>query len=180
MTNDRDHADLRAAFDVLRDEVDLSTPDFRTMMEAARRDAEGLPQLSVVAGSGTVSSSSVATDDKGSASVVFTASDKAGLVTVRGTVMSRVPTAEETSAAQGAVFLYGLDEDPGRLDVVEWLVKAGDEVVEGQELLTLEDRPGTVYTVVAPRDGIVSVFIAEERDRVEYGDTLGYVIEVAE
>jgi len=52
MTNDRHDADLRAAFDGLRDTVDHSTPDFRTMMEAARRDAEGLPQLSVVDGAG--------------------------------------------------------------------------------------------------------------------------------
>ncbi|MDF1536928.1 MAG: dihydrolipoamide succinyltransferase, partial [bacterium] len=64
--------------------------------------------------------------------------------------------------------------------VAEWLVKPGDEVVEGQPLVTLEDRAGTIYTVVAPRDGIVSTFMAEERDRVYYGDTLGYVLEVAE
>ncbi|MDF1527479.1 MAG: hypothetical protein P1S59_14760, partial [bacterium] len=134
----------------------------------------------VSVGEGTVSSPSVATDEKGNASVQFTAGGKAGLVTVRGTVISREPTAEEISAAEGAVFLFGLDEDPGRLDVAEWLVKPGDEVVEGQPLVTLEDRAGTIYTVVAPRDGIVSTFMAEERDRVVYGDTLGYVLEVAE
>jgi len=53
-------------------------------------------------------------------------------------------------------------------------------VVEGQALVTLEDRSDIIYTVVAPRDGTVSTFVAEERDRVEYGDTLGYVIEIAE
>jgi biotin carboxyl carrier protein len=99
-------------------------------------------------------------------------------VTIRGTVISREPTAEEISAAEGAVFLYGLDEDPGRMDVMEWLVKVGDEVVEGQELVVLEDRTDITYTVVAPREGIVSTFVFEERDRVKYGDTLGYVIEI--
>jgi biotin carboxyl carrier protein len=149
-------------------------------------DANGNPNNNVdvlydiSAGSGSVDSPNVDTDEDGMASVVFTAGDKAGLVTVRGTVMSREPTKEEISAAQGAVFLYGLDEDPGRLDVVEWFVETGDEVVEDQELVTLEDRSDTLYTIVAPRDGIVSTFIAEERDRVEYGDTLGYIIEVAE
>jgi len=94
--------------------------------------------------------------------------------------MSRVPSDEELSAAQGAVFLYGLEEDPGRLDVLEWFVEPGDEVVEGQGLLTLEDRRDNLYTVIASRDGIVSTFVAEERDRVEYGDTLGYVLETKE
>jgi len=134
----------------------------------------------IMAGGGVLGSPSVPTDKKGVASVQFTAGDTAGLVTLRGTVISRAPTAEEISAAQGAVFLYGLDEDPGRLELVEWLVKAGDEVVEGQDLVTLEDRAGTVYTVRASRDGIVSTFTAEEKDRVQYGDTLGYVIEIAE
>lgn len=53
MTNHRDDADLRAAFDGLRDEVDRAKPDFRTLIEAARRDAEGLPKLGVVDGTGT-------------------------------------------------------------------------------------------------------------------------------
>ncbi|MDF1527323.1 MAG: hypothetical protein P1S59_13870, partial [bacterium] len=131
-------------------------------------------------GEGTVSSPSVATDEKGNASVTFTAGNEPGLVTVRGTVISRIPTPEEVNAAKGAVFLFGLSEDPGRLDVVEWMVKPGDEVSEGQGLVTLEDRSDILYTVVAPRDGVVSTFIAEERDRVYYGDTLGYILEIAE
>ncbi|MDT8365928.1 MAG: Ig-like domain-containing protein, partial [bacterium] len=142
------------------------------------RNVDVLYDISV--GEGTVSSPSVATDEKGNASVTFTAGDKPGLVTVRGTVISREPTAEELSAAEGAIFLYGLEDDPGRLEVIEWLVKAGDEVVEGQDLVVLEDRSDNSYTVVAPRDGTVSTFVAEERDRVEYGDTLGYIIEQPE
>ncbi len=112
--------------------------------------------------------------------VTFEAGPDPGLATVKGTVISREPTALEISAAEGALFLYGLEEDPGRLDVVEWFVEPGDEVVEGQDLLTLEDRRDNLYTVVAPRDGILSTFVAEERDRIEYGDKLGYVLEVQE
>jgi len=149
-------------------------------------DANGNPNQNVdviyniLVGNGELSSPSVGTDEKGNALVVFTAGDSPGLVTVKGSVISREPTALEISAAEGAVFLFGLEEDPGRLDVVEWFVEPNDEVVEGQDLLTLEDRRDNIYTVVAPRDGIVSTFVAEERDRVEYGDTLGYVIEVPE
>jgi len=149
-------------------------------------DANGNPnhnvdvRYNIMAGKGELGFSSVATDEKGNASVTFTAGDTPGLVTVRGTVISREPTAEEISAAEGAVFLYGLDDDPGRLDVVDWLVKPGDEVVEGQALVVLEDRADVQYTVIAPRDGTVATFVAEERDRVEYGDTLGYVLEVQE
>ena len=149
-------------------------------------DANGNPNQNVdviyniLVGNGELSSPSVGTDEKGNAPVVFTAGDSPGLVTVKGSVISREPTALEISAAEGAVFLFGLEEDPGRLDVFEWLVEPGDEVVEGQQLLTLEDRRDNLYTVVAPRDGIVSTFVVEERDRAEYGDTLGYVIEIPE
>jgi biotin carboxyl carrier protein len=157
-----------------------------TKVTARVTDANGNPNSSVdvlyeiAVGTGELSSASVATDDEGIAAAVFTAGNSSGVVTVRGTVTSRVPTHDEISAAEGAVFLYGLDEDPGRLDVIDWLVKTGDEVMEGQELVLMEDRVDTVYTVMAPRDGIMSVFTAEERDRVEYGDTLGYILDVSE
>ncbi len=149
-------------------------------------DANGNPNQNVdvlyniLVGSGELEFPSVATNEKGNAPVVFTAGNSPGLVTVKGTVISREPSDEEISAAEGAVFMYGLEEDPGRLDVVEWFVEPGEEVVEGQGLVVLEDRADITYTVVAPRDGIVSTFVAEERDRVEYGDTLGYVIEIPE
>jgi hypothetical protein len=78
------------------------------------------------------------------------------------------------------VFLYGLDEEPVRLTVEEWLVEPEDEGVAGQDMVILKDRSGTLYTVLAPREGIVSVFTAEERDRVEYGQTLGYVLPLEE
>jgi hypothetical protein len=158
----------------------------KSTVSAKVTDANGNPNTSVdvlfdvSTGGGFVSSPSVGTGDDGVATVSFNAGSVPGLVTVKGTVMSRIPADEEVSAARGAVFLFALDEDPGRLEVVQWLVKPGDEVVKGQGLVTLEDRSDKSYTVVAPRDGIVSTFVAEERDRVEYGDTLGYIIEVAE
>jgi len=134
----------------------------------------------IISGEGSLSDEIMGTNEDGTASVTFTAGDTPGVVTVRGTIISRAPTAEEISAAQGAVFLFGLDETPRKLEVIEWLVKAGDEVIEGQSLVVLEGRKDVQYTVVAPRDGIVSVFTAEERDDVEYGDTLGYVIKMQE
>ena len=157
-----------------------------TLVTARVSDANGNPNSSVdvlyelTVGAGEISSASVATDDDGVASVVFKAGDTGGIVTVRGTVTSRAPTTEERDAAMGAVFLYGLDKDPGRLDVVQWLVDAGDEVIEGQELVVLMDRYDDVYTVRSPRDGIMSVFTSQERDEVEYGDTLGYILPLAE
>jgi biotin carboxyl carrier protein len=155
-------------------------------VSATVTDANGNPNAAVdvlfkvASGPGAVSSPSVGTNEEGVASVIFEAGSEPGLATVKGTVISREPTEEELSAAEGAVFLYGLEEDPGRLDVVEWLVEPGDEVVEEQALVTLEDGTDVQYTVVAPRDGTVSTFMAEERDRVEYGDTLGYILELAE
>jgi len=149
-------------------------------------DANGNPNQNVdviyniLVGNGELSSPSVGTDEMGNAPVTLIASDTPGLVTVGGTVISREPTAEEISAAEGALFLYGLGEDPGLLEVAEWLAEPGDEVVEGQGLVVLEDRADITYTVVAPRDGTVSTFVAEERDRVEYGDTLGYILPLAE
>jgi len=157
----------------------------QSTITATVKDINGNPNSNVdvlydiAVGTGAVEFPSVATDEDGVAAVVFTA-DKSGPVTISGTVISREPTVEEISAAEGAIFLYGLEDDPGRLEIIEWLVKAGDEVVEGQDLVVLEDRSDISYTVVAPRDGTVSTFVAEERDRVEYGDTLGYIIEVAE
>jgi biotin carboxyl carrier protein len=133
----------------------------------------------IIFGVGELSADSAATDEDGAASVTFTGSEP-GITTIRGTVISRVPTAEEISAAEGAVFLFGLADDPDDLEVIEWLAEAGDEVIEGQELVVLEDRDDNLYTVVAPRDGVLSVLVAEEKDDVNYGDTLAYVIKIAE
>jgi hypothetical protein len=157
-----------------------------TVVTARVTDANGNPNgkvdvlYDINVGNGELSSASVATDDDGIASAVFTAGNSSGIVTVRGTVTSRAPTLEEMDAALGAVFLYGLEDDPGRLEVVQWLVEPGDEVIQDQELVILEDRADTLYAIVAPRDGVVSIFVAEERDRIEYGDTLGYILTASE
>ena len=130
----------------------------------------------VIKGGGNVSAPKAVTDDRhGVASVTFLPGKDPGVSTIKGTVISRPATGEEIAAAKGAVFLYGLD-DPGRLEVSEWFAKPGDKVTEGQDLVTLEDRHGETYTVKAPRDGVLATFVAEERDRVEYGQTLGYVV----
>ena len=177
--------DAPAEIELAADPGEVETGGQSTV-SAKVTDANGNPNSNVdvlydvSAGEGTVSAPSVATDDKGFATVKFTAGDVPGLVTVRGTVISREPTQEEISAAEGAVFLFGLEEDPGRLEVFEWLVRPSDEVVQGQDLVVLEDRSGGRYTVVAPRDGTVATFTAEERDITNYGDTLGYILLPAE
>jgi hypothetical protein len=132
-------------------------------------------QYSVVSGTGLLSADSVATDSDGEATVTFTGSEP-GVVTVKGVVVSRAPADEELSAAAGAVFLYGLDEDPDDLEVIRWLASPGDKVVRGQGLVELEDRSGEIYTAIAPRDGELGPLVAEERDVVSYGQTLGYVL----
>jgi len=176
--------DAPAEIELAADPGEVETGGQSTV-SAKVTDANGNPNSNVdvlydvSAGEGKVSAPSVATNDKGVATVKFTAGDVPGLATVRGTVISREPTEAEISAAEGAVFLYGV-EDPGRLEVVEWLVKADDEVVQGQDLVVLEDRSGASYTVVAPRDGTVATFTAEERDITYYGDTLGYILLPAE
>jgi hypothetical protein len=124
-------------------------------------DANGNPNSNtdvmyeVVAGGGKMSAPSAVTDEKeGIAEVSFLPGDEPGVSTIKATVMSRPASTEEIASAEGAIFLYGLDEDPGRLEVLEWLVEPKDEVVEGQDLVILEDRRGDTYTVKAPRDGI--------------------------
>ncbi|HDL52719.1 MAG TPA: hypothetical protein ENH32_01945 [Proteobacteria bacterium] len=135
----------------------------------------------VIRGEGSVSAPADVTDGKnGVASVTFLPGKSPGVSTIKGTVISRPATDKEIAVAKGAVFLYGLAEDPGRLEVTEWFAKPGDEVAEGQDLVTLEDRHGETYTVKAPRDGVLATFVAEERDRVEYGQTLGYILPAAE
>jgi hypothetical protein len=158
-----------------------------SLITAKVTDANGNPNSNtdvlyeVITGGGRMSADSAVTDDKeGVAEVSFLPGDEPGVSTIKATVMSRPATTDEIAAAEGAVFLYGLDEEPVRLTVEEWLVEPEDEVVEGQDMVILKDRSGTLYTVLAPREGIVSVFTAEERDRVEYGQTLGYVLPLEE
>jgi len=58
--------------------------------------------------------------------------------------------------------------------VAQWLVAPGDEVAKGQALVTLEGGKGT-WTLTAPAPGTFVREVKHKRDRVELGDTLGYV-----
>ncbi len=158
-----------------------------SVIAAKVTDANGNPNFNtdvlfeVASGGGRMSAPKAVTDEKdGVAQVTFLPGSEVGLSTIKATVISRIPTAEEISAAEGAVFLYGLADDPGRLEVVEWYAEPGDGVSEGQDLVKLEDRHGTFYTVKSPREGTLATFVTEERDRVIYGQTLGYVLPLAE
>ncbi len=158
-----------------------------TTIKAKVNDINGNPNwdtevlFAVVGGDGGLSANKGVTDKReGVTEVTFVAGSKAGVATVRGTVTSRVPTEEELSVAEGAVFLYGLDKDPGVLTLKEWLVDPLAEVTEGQPLAVLEGRDGEIFGVKAPRTGTLSVRVAEEGDEVRVGDTLVYVVEPEE
>jgi pyruvate/2-oxoglutarate dehydrogenase complex dihydrolipoamide acyltransferase (E2) component len=58
--------------------------------------------------------------------------------------------------------------------IVEWLVEPREEVTKGQPLVTLEGGNGT-WTLPAPEKGVFVRETKHKRDRVELGDTLGYV-----
>ena len=146
-------------------------------------DANGNPNtdtevlFQVMAGEGNLSADAVLTDNRdGVAQVIFWPGEVPGISTVKATVTSRAASEEELSAAEGALFLYGLDKDPGRLYVDEWLAEPGDEVVRGQGLVILVDRRDNLFTVASPRDGKLSIRSFEEKDEVQYGQTLGYVL----
>lgn len=130
----------------------------------------------VISGEGHLAAENVGTSEDGRAIVIFTGT-RPGIVTVEGTVTSRPPDEDELGTATGAIFLYGLEEDPGRLEVVRWLVAPGQEVERGQPTVELEGREGALHIVKAPRSGKLSVPLAEERDRVVYGQTLGYILD---
>jgi hypothetical protein len=134
-------------------------------------------QFVLASGDGALSSGSAVTDAKeGKASITFTPGSRAGVATVRATVVSRLPGAAELAAAGGAVFLYGLADDPGELTVKEWKAEAKDQIVKGQDLVVLADRRGGLYVVKAPRDGILSVIGTEKDEAARMGDTLAYVL----
>lgn len=180
--------DAPAEIALSADPPELFTDDARGSLITARvTDVNGNPNadtdvlFEMIAGSGTLSADRSVTDARdGVADVTFYPGSDPGVNTIKATVISRVPLPEELDTAGGAIFMHGLADEPVRLEVVRWLVEAGSEVVKGQELVVLEDRRGTVYTLNAPREGTLSVFTAEEGDRVEYGQTLGYVISLPE
>jgi len=130
----------------------------------------------VLAGSGDVGPAEIRTNRNGEGSATFTAGTRAGLTTVEARHTSRAPTDDELRRVYGTVFVPRLVErqERDRIKVAQWLVEPGDEVTKGQQLVTLEGGKAT-WTLAAPADGTFVREVKHRRDRVELGDTLGYV-----
>ncbi|MEW6490908.1 MAG: biotin/lipoyl-containing protein, partial [Thermodesulfobacteriota bacterium] len=77
---------------------------------------------------------------------------------------------------QGTLFVPRLAprQERDRVRLAQWLVKPGEEVAKGQPLVTLEGGKQT-WTLTSPGQGVFVRPVKHRRDRVELGDTLGYV-----
>ncbi|WP_461395439.1 Ig-like domain-containing protein, partial [Deferrisoma sp.] len=132
--------------------------------------------FTVLQGSGDVAPAQVLTDRNGEGQATFRAGSRPGTVIVEARHTSRAPTEEELRRIYGTVFVPRLAErqERDRIKVAEWLVEPGDEVTKGQPLVVLEGRR-TTWTLTAPEAGTFVRRVKHRRDRVELGDTLGYV-----
>ncbi|MBI5443231.1 MAG: Ig-like domain-containing protein [Deltaproteobacteria bacterium] len=132
--------------------------------------------FAVLRGSGKVSAPVLITDRYGEGAVVFTAGTGPGTAIVEARHTSRAPTEDELRRVYGTVFVPRLfdRQERDRVILVDWLVRAGDKVEKGQTLATLETRTGNV-NLLAPAKGVFVREVKHERDRVELGDTVGYV-----
>ncbi|MDF1555323.1 MAG: hypothetical protein P1P84_19795, partial [Deferrisomatales bacterium] len=126
--------------------------------------------------SGSLSTAELFTDRNGEGAATYTAGSTAGQAVIEARHTSRAPTADELRRIYGTVFVPRLIErqERERIKVTEWLAEPGDEVVKGQPLVVLEMRDAS-WTLTAPATGIFVREVRHRRDRVELGDTLGYV-----
>jgi len=137
----------------------------------------GVPvSFTVLQGDGTLIPAELATDRAGRGSAVFRTGTKAGTAIIEARHTSRAPTDDELRRIYGTVFVPQLMErqERERIKIAEWLVKPGDEVTNGTPLVILESRTQS-WTLAAPETGTWVRERKHRRDRVERGDTLGYV-----
>jgi biotin carboxyl carrier protein len=132
--------------------------------------------FSLIEGAGSINPSEIATDDEGIAKATYTAGRTAGQAIIEARHTSRAPNETELRRVYGTVFVPKLYEgqERDRMKVDEWLVEAGDEVVKGQPLARLSSDKGD-FILSAPEKGIFERVVKHKRDRVELGDTVGYV-----
>jgi hypothetical protein len=136
----------------------------------------GVPvTFALLQGSGSLAAPSLSTDRNGQGAVAFTAGAP-GIAVIEARHTSRAPNEEELRRVYGTVFVPRLAprQERDRVRIVEWLVKPREEVAKGQPLVTLEGGTGT-WTLASPEKGVFVRQIKHRRDRVELGDTLGYV-----
>ncbi|MDF1552800.1 MAG: invasin domain 3-containing protein, partial [Deferrisomatales bacterium] len=176
-------SDAPAKIDLVADAVTLPA-DGNSTAEVAFRvtDIHDNPNdavpvtLTLLDGSGDLSASALLTDRNGQGTITFTAGRSAGQAVIEARHTSRAPTADELRRIYGTVFVPRLVErqERERIKVTEWLAEAGDDVVKGQPLVVLEMRDAS-WTLAAPASGVFVREVKHRRDRVELGDTLGYV-----
>jgi biotin carboxyl carrier protein len=137
----------------------------------------GVPVMfRVVEGGGGVAPGEAVTSSKGVAVAAYTAGTAPGIAVVEARHTSRAPTVEELRRIQGTIFVPRLyeDQEGDRIKVKAWLAEEGDEVAKGQPLAEVETGEGT-WTLPAPEKGVLVRHVRHPRDRVETGETLGYV-----
>ena len=130
----------------------------------------------VLEGSGEVRPGEVYTDRNGEGEAVYRAGRRAGSVIVEARHTSRAPTEEELRRVYGTVFVPRLEarQERDRVRIAEWLVGPGEEVEKGQPIVVLEGRKQR-WTLRAREKGVFVRRVKHRRDRVELGDTLGYL-----
>ncbi|MEW6487607.1 MAG: Ig-like domain-containing protein [Thermodesulfobacteriota bacterium] len=137
----------------------------------------GVPvTFALLSGSGSLAAPSLLTDRNGQGAVAFTAGSTPGTAVLEARHTSRAPNEDELRRVYGTVFVPRLAprQERDRVRIVEWLVEPREEVAKGQPLVTLEGGNGT-WTLAAPEKGVFVREVKHRRDRVELGDTLGYV-----
>jgi hypothetical protein len=132
--------------------------------------------FAMLKGAGKLSAASLLTDRNGEGAVTFTAGTQPGVVTIEARHTSRAPTEAELRRVYGTLFVprWFERQERDRLAVAEWLVKPGEKVEKGQTLAVLATRRSE-WTVAAPAKGVFVREVKHEDDRVELGETLGYL-----
>jgi len=132
--------------------------------------------FTILQGAGKLTPAEIATDRLGRGTATFQAGTQAGTAIIEARHTSRAPTEDELRRIYGTVFVPKLLErqERERIKVAEWLVKPGDDVTKGTPLVVLESRTQS-WTLSAPATGTFVREVQHKRDRVELGDTLGYV-----
>jgi hypothetical protein len=132
--------------------------------------------FSVLEGSGSVEPAAELTGDDGVIRATYEAGRRAGTTIVEARHTSAAPSEDELRRIYGTVFVPRLVEkqERERMKIAKWLVEPGDEVEKNQPLVVL--KAGKLsWTLTSPETGIFIREVRFKRDRVELGDTVGYV-----